>query len=92
MLRVLIVAIVIAFFPFIAQAEEQMIKQYVKLQTGEEEQVLVTVSVEKQSGEVKISILNVNKEKKEEQHKGELILSDNKETAFHKKHLRRRGK
>ena len=92
MLRVLFAAIVIALFPFIAQAEEKTIEQNAEVQAEEEGQVIVTVSIDKQSGEVKISILNVKKENKEERQKGESILSDNKETAFHKKHSRRRGK
>ena len=92
MLRIWVAAIVITFFPLIAQAEEQTIEQYVEPQAGEEEQVLVTVSIGKQSGEVRISILNVKDENKEERQKGESVLSDNKETAFHKKHSRRRGK
>ena len=92
MLRVWIVTIVIALFPLIAQAEEQAIEKHVEFQKGEEDQIIVTVSIEKQSGEVRILILNVSKDKKEEQQKGELILSDNEETAFHRKHSRRRGK
>ena len=92
MLRIWVVVIVIALFPLIAQAEEQVIEQYAELQTGEEEQVLVTVSIGKQSGEVRISILNVKKEDKEEQQKSEPVLSDNKETVSNKKHSRRRGK
>jgi len=95
MLRIWIAVIVIALFPLIAQAEEQTIEQYVEPQAGEEEQVLVTVSIGKQSGEVRISILNVKKEDKEEQQKGEFVLSeysDSKEPTSNKKHSRRRGK
>jgi hypothetical protein len=92
MLRIWVAVIVIALFPFVAPAEEQAAEQHIESQAGKEEQVIVTVSIEKQSGEVRISILKVNKEKKEQQQKGELVLSDNKEPTFHKKHSRRRGK
>ena len=95
MLRVWVAAIVITFFPLIAQAEEQTIEQYADPQAGEEEQVLVTVSIGKQSGEVRISILNVKDENKKERQKGEFVLSDysdSKEPTSNKKHSRRRGK
>lgn len=92
MLRVLFAAIVIALFPFIAQAEEKTIEQNAEVQAEEEGQVIVTVSIDKQSGEVKILIVNVKKENKEEQQKSEVILSGNSEGASDKKHSRRRGK
>lgn len=92
MLRVWVAAVVITFFPLIAPAEEQAAEQHVESQTGEEEQVTVTVSIGKQSGEVRISILNVKDENKKEQQKSEPVLSDNKEPAPNKKHSRRRGK
>ena len=92
MLRVWVAAIVITFFPLIAQAEGQTIEQRIEFQAGGEEQVFVTVSIGQQSGEVRISILNVKKGEKEEQQKGELILSDSNKKFFHKRHSRRRGK
>lgn len=90
MLRVWLAVIVIAFFPLIAQAEEA--EHHVEFQPGGEEQVLVTVSIGKQSGEVRISTLHLNKKHGEEQQKGELILSAGRETFFHRRHSRRRGK
>ena len=87
MLRVLFAAIVIALFPFIAQAEEKTIEQNAEVQAEEEGQVIVTVSIDKQSGEVKILIVNVKKENKKE-----LSLPEHKEHISNKKHSRRRSK
>ena len=92
MLRIWVAVIVIALFPFVAPAEEQAAEQHIESQAGKEEQVIVTVSIGKQSGEVRISILNVKKENKEEQQKGELVLSDYREPVFDKTRSRRRGK
>jgi len=92
MLRVWVAAIAIALFPLIARAEEQTVERHAELQTGKEEQVLITVSVGKQSGKVRIAILNVKKENKEERQKEEFVLFDCGESVSDKKHSKRRGK
>jgi hypothetical protein len=92
MLRIWVAVIVIALFPFIAQAEEKTIEQNAEVQAEEEGQVIVTVSIDKQSGEVKILIVNVKKENKKEQQKKELSLPEHKEHISNKKHSRRRSK
>ncbi|MFA6130495.1 MAG: hypothetical protein WC731_05900 [Candidatus Omnitrophota bacterium] len=92
MLRVWVVAITIALFPLIAQAEEQTVEQHAELQTGKEKQVLIAISTGKQSGEVRISILNVKKENNDERQKDEFVLFDCGEPVSDKKHSKRRGK
>lgn len=92
MFRVFVALVVIVFFPLIAQAEEKTAGQHIEFQPGGEEQVIVTVSIEKQSGEVKISALHLKKEHGVERQKGELILSGSRETFIHRRRSRRRGK
>ncbi len=92
MLRIWVAVIVISLFSLIAQAEEETIEQHIELQLGGEEQVFVTVSIGKQSAEVRISTLHLKKEHEEKQQEGELILSDSRETSFHRRHSGRRGK
>ena len=70
MLRVLLAIALLASFPFVVRAEDKPAR--------EENQVVITVTIDKQSGEVKISISKDSENKK-------VIVSE-------KKHSRRRGK
>ena len=84
MFRVLFAIALLVFPPVIARAENN--------QLSEENQVVITVTIDKQSGEVKITIANDKRKNKEGQQKSENVLSDNSDGISDKRHAGRRGK